>query len=90
MRASWLTSRSHAAWMESAGIIRNHKVVEGNVMICFSKQCPKGYEVCRVEAEVLEPEHCKPQFNEGDRGYELQGYHNDWRLVAEQDKGDTK
>lgn len=85
MIARWLTSRSQADWNVWAGITGPYKVVEANVLQLTSQQCPNGYEVCRVEAEILKPEHLGLHRSKGDAGHESQGYHNEWKIVQVQE-----
>jgi len=88
MKAQWLTTRSQANWMVFAGIITSFEVIESNVAVKKSKQHPEGYEVCRVEADIVNPKgdweqkHCGPGFSPADDGCDVrEGYHNDWRWI---------
>lgn len=86
-RARWLTTRSQARWMQRSGIIGEWNVVEPNWDIMTSIQHPNGYEVCRIEAEVLDEESVGPEFHEADvdsfgNVYD-NAYHNEFEYVDE-------
>lgn len=87
LRARWLTSRSQANWMSAAGIVIDIRIVSPNAFQLRSTQCPEGYEICRVEGTILNPEgewerqYCTPRFSKGDPGWE--GYFNEWEWICE-------
>jgi len=89
MKAQWLTSRSQVEWMEYFGIVSDVKIIQSNVFQKLSKQCPLGYEVCRVRAVIINPngeweqEWLGPRYCNPDEGYPGQGYYNEFEIVGE-------
>ena len=54
-KARLLTNRSNINWMISSGIIRDATVIQPNVLTKYSQQCTTGYEICRVEINIIDP-----------------------------------
>jgi hypothetical protein len=95
-RVSFLESRDQINWMIGCGIIKDVIVTQENVLIRYSDQCPNGYEICRIECTIIEPDsdwtksYLIPRFRPAEKYIDIYrneaicpGFHNEFKELPD-------